>query len=224
MSNATSHNNSLKIDSAALRHAGPYQDITKRILDVVLSLLMLPIIIPVIAVLYVMVRLDGGPGFYGHSRVGRNGRTFQCWKVRTMVQDSQERLEHLLATDPEAREEWKKDRKLRNDPRVTRFGAFMRSSSLDELPQIWNVLKGEMSLIGPRPITSSELHYYGGHQWVYLSMRPGVTGLWQVSGRNDVSYDERVQLDADYYEAMTLRSDMRILWRTASVVLARSGY
>ncbi|MBE9637055.1 sugar transferase [Salipiger mangrovisoli] len=200
-----------------------YDRAPKRLLDVVLALTMLPMILPIVALLYVVVRLDGGAGFFGHPRVGRNGETFRCWKLRTMVPDAQERLEHLLATDPIARAEWDKDRKLRNDPRVTRFGDFLRRSSLDELPQIWNVLKGEMSLIGPRPVTLDELDRYGGHKWVYLSLRPGVTGLWQVSGRNDVSYDERVQLDASYYNELGLRSDLRILRQTVGAVLGRTG-
>ncbi|APZ52870.1 sugar transferase [Salipiger abyssi] len=200
-----------------------YHGFAKRPFDLFLAALMLPILVPVIALLYVAVRLEGGPGFFGHHRVGRNGQVFRCWKIRTMVPDAKERLEHLLANDPQARAEWESDRKLRNDPRVTRLGAFLRKSSLDELPQIWNVLKGEMSLIGPRPVTAPELERYGGHKWIYQSMRPGITGLWQVSGRNEVSYDERVQLDANYFRELSLVSDVRILLQTVGAVLNRTG-
>ena len=154
-----------------------YAGSMKRLFDVVLSLLLLPMIVPIVAILYVLVRRDGGAGFFGHARVGKDGKVFKCWKIRSMVPDAQERLEHLLATDPAARAEWERDRKLRNDPRVTRFGNFLRKSSLDELPQIWNVLRGEMSLIGPRPVTASELDRYGAQAWVYEALRPGVTGL-----------------------------------------------
>lgn len=200
-----------------------YAGSMKRLFDVVLSLLLLPMIVPIVAILYVLVRRDGGAGFFGHARVGKDGKVFKCWKIRSMVPDAQERLEHLLATDPAARAEWERDRKLRNDPRVTRFGNFLRKSSLDELPQIWNVLRGEMSLIGPRPVTASELDRYGAQAWVYEALRPGVTGLWQVSGRNDVSYDERVQMDARYYKGLSFTSDLGILARTASAVLGRTG-
>jgi Undecaprenyl-phosphate galactose phosphotransferase WbaP len=200
-----------------------YRGGAKRVVDLILSVLMLPILLPVIGILYIVVRVDGGPGFFGHRRVGRNGKTFRCWKVRTMVTDAQERLEELLKNDPEARAEWERDRKLRNDPRVTRLGNFLRKTSLDELPQIWNVLKGEMSLIGPRPVTEPELDMYGGKKWAYLAVRPGITGLWQVSGRNDVSYDERVQLDVDYYNGLSFPSDMRILVLTVGAVLGKTG-
>ncbi|WP_353475677.1 sugar transferase (plasmid) [Salipiger sp. H15] len=210
--------------SPAIGQSVTYRDAVKRGLDVVLSLLMLPMLAPVILCLYVAARMDGGPGFFGHARVGRNGELFKCWKIRTMVPDAKERLEELLATDPEARAEWERDQKLRCDPRVTPMGDFLRRSSLDELPQIWNVLRGEMSLIGPRPITEPELERYRSRKWVYLALRPGVTGLWQVSGRNEVSYDERVDLDSEYFHTLSLRSDLSILSRTVGAVLFRSGY
>lgn len=200
-----------------------YPSIFKRLFDIFLSILLLPILLPIIAILYVVVRSDGGPGLFGHSRVGRNGRMFKCWKVRTMVVDAQERLDALLASDAQARAEWDRDRKLRNDPRVTRVGNFLRKSSLDELPQIFNVLKGEMSLVGPRPITEAELERYGAQQAVYLAMRPGVTGLWQVSGRNEVTYNERVSMDSTYYNSVSLGTDLRILAKTADAVLSKTG-
>lgn len=200
-----------------------YRGALKRMVDIGLALLMLPIIIPIVAVLYLPVRREGGPGFFGHARIGRDGAVFRCWKIRTMVPDAQARLEALLASDPAARAEWERDRKLRNDPRVTRLGNFLRRTSLDELPQIWNVLKGDMSLIGPRPVTAEELERYDYHVWAYLAMRPGITGLWQVSGRNDLSYAERVQLDVSYCQSVSFGTDMRILARTAGAVLQRTG-
>ncbi|ANT63366.1 exopolysaccharide biosynthesis protein (plasmid) [Salipiger sp. CCB-MM3] len=200
-----------------------YARFLKRVLDLVLGLLILPSILPVLLVLYVLVRLEGGPGFFGHQRVGRSGKMFKCWKIRTMVPDAQQRLQELLASDPNAKAEWERDQKLRNDPRVTKLGNFLRSSSLDELPQIWNVLKGEMSLIGPRPVTQAEMIRYGAQKDVYLALRPGITGLWQISGRNDLSYSERVSLDASYLERMSLRQDLRILLGTVNTVLKRTG-
>lgn len=206
-----------------VRFAFDYETKGKRIVDVVLSLLLLPLLLPIIAVLYVLVRLDGGPAFFGHTRVGRDGVEFRCWKLRSMVTDSQARLAEHLAADPEARAEWERDHKLTNDPRVTRLGDFLRRSSADELPQIWNVLKGEMSLVGPRPVTAEELARYQGYEWAYLSQRPGVTGLWQVSGRNDVSYAERVRMDVRYAKTLGPMRDFSILKQTGRAVLDRTG-
>ncbi|PSK82498.1 lipopolysaccharide/colanic/teichoic acid biosynthesis glycosyltransferase [Limimaricola soesokkakensis] len=200
-----------------------YNRFAKRLLDLVLVAILLVPLLPVIGTLYLLVRREGGPGFFGHERVGRNGVTFKCWKIRTMVPDAEARLAALLASDPEARAEWERDHKLRDDPRVTRLGALLRKTSLDELPQIWNVLKGEMSLIGPRPVTEAELSRYGHQSWVYLSLRPGVTGLWQVSGRNDIAYDERVALDARYLERLSMPLDLKILIQTVGAVLNRTG-
>ncbi|MGI3170902.1 sugar transferase [Pseudooceanicola sp. C21-150M6] len=208
---------------AGLVYVSSYAGFLKRTFDILLSILMLPVLIPVILLLAIAVRLEGGPGFFGHHRVGQGGRLFRCWKIRTMVPDAQARLEALLASDALAREEWARDQKLRNDPRVTRLGNFLRKSSLDELPQIWNVLRGDMSLIGPRPVTEPELVKYGAKKWAYLAMRPGITGLWQVSGRNDVSYDERVQLDVDYHNSMSFAGDLRILVQTVGAVLGKTG-
>ncbi|MGR3465073.1 sugar transferase [Limimaricola sp.] len=214
---------SSQVERARWFPAFRYDGAAKRSLDLVLALLLLSTLGPIILILCLIVRLDGGPGLFGHPRVGRNGRSFRCWKIRTMVPNAGERLEQLLASDPKAREEWERDHKLRNDPRVTRLGNFLRETSLDELPQIWNVLTGEMSLIGPRPVTETELDRYGSHRPVYLSLRPGVTGLWQVSGRNDTSYDQRVQLDAEYRQRISPRTDLAILLRTVGVVLHRTG-
>lgn len=206
------------------RWAQRYRDFIKRYLDLALAIMLLPTILPVVAVLALLVKRDGGPAFFGHRRVGHNGREFTCWKIRSMVADSEARLEAMLASDPEIRAQWNRDRKLDNDPRITALGQFLRKSSLDELPQIWNVLKGEMSLVGPRPVPRDELEAnYGGEKWAYHSVRPGVTGLWQVSGRNDVTYAERIRMDISYYSSQSLWLDVAILLRTATAVLNRTG-
>ncbi|WP_028450328.1 MULTISPECIES: undecaprenyl-phosphate galactose phosphotransferase WbaP [Chitinibacter] len=177
--------------------------------------------------LYVLYRVkqEGGPGsvFFGHERIGMNGVPFKCWKFRTMVHNSQEVLERLLATDPAARAEWDKDFKLKNDPRITRIGAFLRKTSLDEIPQLWNVLKGEMSLVGPRPVIAAELERYGDKVDFYLEARPGLTGLWQVSGRNDTTYAERVALDAWYVKNWNLWYDIAIVCKTIRTVVSGHG-
>lgn len=195
----------------------------KRFFDLVLALVLLPIIAPVVAILALLVRRDGGPSFFGHSRIGQNGRVFKCWKVRTMVHGAEERLQAFLADNPAAAAEWERDHKLTNDPRITRVGDFLRKTSLDELPQIWNVLKGEMSFVGPRPIVRAELAKYGISANVYLSLKPGITGPWQVSGRNDVSYDERVAMDVDYSLRGSLKFDAELILRTGMAVLDRTG-
>jgi len=178
---------------------------------------------PVFLVMALIVKRDGGPAFYGHTRVGQNGRKFKCWKFRSMITNSAEVLQRLLETDPEARAEWERDFKLKNDPRVTRIGDFMRKTSLDELPQLWNVLMGEMSLVGPRPVTEKELLNYGDSVKDYYAARPGITGLWQVSGRNDVSYDERVALDSQYVQNWSLVSDIVIMFKTVGVMMFKRG-
>ena len=207
------------------RHATPglYAVFIKRPLDILMALLMLPILVPVIAALWLMVRRDGGHGFFGHMRVGRDGKAFRCWKMRSMVVDAEAKLASFLASNPKAAAEWARDHKLVNDPRITRIGAFLRRSSLDELPQIWNVLRGEMSFVGPRPVVADELARYGASKWVYLQGRPGITGLWQVSGRNDVSYDERVALDQRYGREMGFGLDIKIMAMTAGAVVYGTG-
>ncbi|MBJ2152209.1 sugar transferase [Paracoccus sp. IB05] len=200
-----------------------YRAAGKRVLDILIILCLLPIILPVILLLALLVMRDGGAPFFGHRRIGRNGEVFRCWKIRSMVSDSQERLRVHLENNPEARAEWNANFKLDNDPRITRFGRFLRKSSLDELPQIWNILKGEMSLVGPRPVTAKELDLYGAAASHYMSMRPGLTGLWQVSGRNDVSYSERVVLDVAYARKHNLIMDIRLILATVAAVLNRTG-
>ena len=202
---------------------GFYLRYAKRLFDICFALLILPIVAPIIAVLYVIVSRDGGPGFFGHKRVGYNGKSFRCWKIRTMVVDAETKLKHYLEQNPAARAEWARDHKLTNDPRITPLGNFLRKSSLDELPQIWNVLKGEMSFVGPRPVVRAEMLKYTGFRTAYLTVKPGITGLWQVSGRNDVSYDERVRMDAEYLNNVSFTGDLSIILKTAGSVLSRTG-
>lgn len=195
----------------------------KRTFDIVCSLLIILVSAPLLAYLWYKVSRDGGPAIYGHERVGRHGKLFPCYKFRSMVMNSQEVLQKLLDTDPEARAEWERDFKLRNDPRITRVGRFIRRTSLDELPQLFNVLKGEMSLVGPRPIISEELVRYDNDVDYYLMAKPGMTGLWQVSGRNDVDYETRVYFDSWYVKNWSLWNDIAILFKTVKVVLHRDG-
>jgi lipopolysaccharide/colanic/teichoic acid biosynthesis glycosyltransferase len=168
-------------------------------------------------------REDGGPVLFAHWRVGRHGRLFRCFKFRTMVQRADEVLGELLLNDPEAMAEWQRDRKLRRDPRVLKVGRFLRTTSLDELPQLFNVLRGEMNLVGPRPVTVQEIPRYGDRKRHYFAVKPGMTGLWQVSGRNNLSYEQRVALDARYVEERSPWGDFRILLRTAVVLVTRDG-
>jgi lipopolysaccharide/colanic/teichoic acid biosynthesis glycosyltransferase len=208
----------------ARQHGSFYRRCGKRALDLGLCVLLAVPVLVALALLYPAVRWDGGPAFFGHARIGRDGRVFRCWKVRTMVPNAQAVLAQHLAADPAAAAEWRRDFKLRDDPRVTRLGARLRRTSLDELPQIWNVLRGEMSFVGPRPITRDEFDRYSGHEWSYLSVKPGITGLWQVSGRNDISYQARVNLDVAYATQCSLLFDLLILAKTATAVLNRTGY
>jgi len=195
----------------------------KGLIDRLGAMLLLALLAPLFGVVAIAIWGRGGSAFYGHRRVGRGGRSFTCWKFRTMVPDAQARLAALLASDPAARAEWAAEQKLRHDPRVTRLGAFLRRSSIDELPQLWNVLRGEMSLVGPRPITAEEAPRYGAAIAAYLAVRPGLTGLWQVSGRSDTGYDDRVRLDTDYVLRWSVWRDLVILARTPLVLLVGRG-
>lgn len=195
----------------------------KRLFDLLTASALLVLLSPVMLVLAGLVKRDGGPAFFGHTRIGQNGQPFKCYKFRSMVVNSQEVLAELLANNSEARAEWEKDFKLKNDPRVSGIGHILRKTSLDELPQLWNVIKGEMSLVGPRPVVKAELERYGEDVSYYLEAKPGVTGLWQVSGRNDVDYDTRVYLDAWYVKNWSLWTDISILFKTIGVVCFRQG-
>lgn len=214
------------LSETALRERGQnslYLRFGKRVFDLVLAVLLLPMLIPVILGIWLVIRSDGGNGFFAHRRVGQNGKVFRCWKIRTMVMDAEARLRKYLAENPEAALEWKQSHKLTNDPRITRLGHFLRATSLDELPQIWNVLRGDMSFVGPRPVVRAELHKYGAARPVYLALRPGLTGLWQVSGRNDVSYNERVQMDVQYLSMASLKNDIILLVKTGQAVVGQTG-
>jgi exopolysaccharide production protein ExoY len=196
----------------------------KRALDIVLSGSALLVLLPVFLAIWIAVRLDGGPAFFGHIRIGRNGRSFPCLKFRSMVPDADVVLAKLLAENPEAARQWAQSRKLTHDPRVTALGRFLRASSLDELPQLISVLRGDMSLVGPRPVVQEELvRYYGSRAAAYLSVRPGITGLWQASGRSNTSYEARVTLDCQYVAELSLRNDLVIMLRTVPAVLKRTG-
>ena len=186
--------------------------------------LLLVLLSPVMAVIALCIwREDGAPLVFAHWRVGQRGRLFRCLKFRSMVRDADARLADLLAHDDAARIEWARDHKLRNDPRVLRIGRLLRSTSLDELPQLFNVLAGDMHLVGPRPVVVQEIRRYGEHKRHYLSVKPGMTGLWQVSGRNKLSYEQRVALDAQYVETRSPALDASILMRTVRVLVTRDG-
>lgn len=207
----------------AVRAASPAWRFAKRGLDITLTVPLLLSLSPFFAVVALLVRRDGGPVLFGHQRVGLRGRPFACLKFRTMVVDADVVLRELLERDPEARAEWARDFKLRNDVRITAMGRFLRRTSLDELPQLWNVLRGEMSLVGPRPVVEQELERYGGDVDYYLMTKPGITGLWQVSARNDVDYAQRVSLDVSYVQQWSLSQDLAILLKTVGVVVRREG-
>lgn len=205
------------------RLALPRASAAKRLIDVVGALALLVAAAPVMLLIVLLVKLDGGPVLFRHRRVGAAGLGFTCLKFRSMVVDADGALARMLANDPQARAEWDAEFKLRHDPRVTRLGRFLRRSSLDELPQLFNVLAGDMSLVGPRPIVQAEIARYGARIADYLSCRPGLTGLWQVSGRNDLTYDQRVALDSRYAREWSLRRDLAILGQTFGAVLRRAG-
>jgi len=206
------------------RRSGGREYMLGRGVDIVLSISALVFLAPLLLLVAAMVYLvDPGPILFGHRRLGKDGQSFRCWKFRSMVVDADERLRKLLAEDPQARAEWEQDHKLRNDPRITRIGHFLRKSSLDELPQFFNVLMGEMSLVGPRPIVKDEVSKYGRYFAEYCRVRPGITGLWQISGRNDVSYRRRVAIDVTYVRSKSLALDLGILFLTVPSVIARRG-
>ena len=194
------------------------------VVNQIVAAILLLLLSPLMAlVAFLIWRRDGAPVLFAHYRVGQGGKLFRCMKFRTMLRNSEQVLSNLLRDDPQAREEWVRDQKLVNDPRITTVGRFLRHSSLDELPQLFNVLRGEMSLVGPRPITVAELTRYGAVRWHYLSVRPGITGLWQVSGRNNTTYEERVELDRAYVEGRSFWIDAGILLKTVLVVARREG-
>ncbi|AHG80396.1 sugar transferase [Mannheimia varigena USDA-ARS-USMARC-1388] len=197
--------------------------IIKRTMDITLSAILLLLLSPILFAIWLIITCSGGKALYSHTRIGREGKPFQCWKFRSMKKNADELLQTYLDENPQAYEEWHKERKLRRDPRVTKFGYLLRKFSLDELPQLYNVVIGEMSLVGPRPITKDELQYYRSSLDYYFMSKPGMTGLWQVSGRNNVSYDTRVYFDAWYVKNWSVWNDIVILCKTVPAVCKRTG-
>jgi exopolysaccharide production protein ExoY len=198
--------------------------LTKRVFDKTAAAAGLVFFAPFLLITALAIAVtDGVPVIFAHERVGRGGRIFRCFKFRTMSRDSEAILAALIANDPAAKEEWETNRKLKSDPRVTCLGAILRKTSLDELPQLWNVLKGDMSIVGPRPIVVEECHHYREHIQEYLSVLPGITGAWQSHGRSNTTYDERVALDVAYVRNWTFSKDIAIILRTIKVVLGSDG-
>ncbi|MCK0168703.1 sugar transferase [Jannaschia sp. S6380] len=198
-----------------------YRTHVKRAMDVVLVLAAAPFVLPLVLLLALLVSLDGGRPFYEQERLGLGGRRFRMWKLRSMVTDADAALAAHLAADPDARAEWDRDQKLRDDPRVTRLGRLIRRTSLDELPQLWNVLTGDMSLVGPRPMLPEQRALYPGH--AYFRLRPGLTGAWQVSDRNRTTFAARAEFDRAYDIALSLTADLAIIAATVGVVLRATG-
>ncbi len=198
-----------------------YSRTGKRLFDICIVLLMLPFVLPAVAVLMILIARDGHSPLYSQERVGFGGRIFTFWKLRTMVPNAKARLDDYLSANEDARNEWATYQKLSSDPRITPIGQLLRKSSLDELPQLWNVLKGDMSLVGPRPMMPEQRDLYPGS--AYFSLLPGVTGLWQVSDRNDTTFAQRAEFDAAYKREMSMMTDLRVLLATVGVVLRGTG-
>ena len=198
-----------------------YRRVLKRWLDVGLVLMVVPFVVPVVLVLALVLKLTGHAPFFSQERVGKDGRIFRLWKLRTMVPDADARLQAHLLSDDAARQEWDAFQKLSRDPRITEFGQFLRKSSLDELPQLWNVLVGDMSLVGPRPMMVDQQDLYPGS--AYYALRPGLTGTWQISDRNHSTFAQRAEFDAEYERNLTFFRDLKILLATVGVVLRATG-
>jgi exopolysaccharide production protein ExoY len=209
-----------------LHFAFPTGGVAKRTFDITAAMMALVVFSPLFLMIMALVKFtDGGRVFYGHTRVGHNGRSFKCLKFRTMVVNGDEVLRKHLHSNPEAAAEWRATRKLKDDPRVTAVGTVLRKLSLDELPQLFNVIRGEMSIVGPRPVVDEELTLYDNFAVFYLRTRPGLTGLWQISGRNDVSYESRIAFDTHYVQNWSLMRDMSIILKTIpAVCMSRGSY
>ena len=203
-------------------YSGPYGRFFKRLMDLGLVLLSAPIVVPVILFLALAITLTGNVPFYTQQRVGRGGVPFRMWKLRTMVKDADRNLESYLSQSPKARAEWDSTQKLKNDPRITPLGRVLRKTSIDELPQLFNVFNGTMSLVGPRPMMVGQEDYYTGH--AYYALSPGITGLWQVCDRNECSFTDRVAYDTLYSRQMSFKTDVGILFKTLGVVWRATGY
>lgn len=218
-----SHLGTSHTSRAVWKWEGSFAAFAKIATDLFFCLLLLVILAPLMVAISLIVALDGGPVFYTHKRIGKGGHSFSCLKFRSMLMASDQALAEYLVSNEEAREEWRQFQKITKDPRITRVGQFLRATSLDELPQLFNVLRLQMSLVGPRPIVENELPRYGRNIGYYLQIRPGVTGLWQVSGRSNTTYARRVALDSWYVKNWRFWRDIGILFRTVSVVLRRDG-
>lgn len=201
---------------------GPYELGLKRIFDLICVVACLPFVAPLIGILALIISRDGSPAFYCQDRIGRNGQVYRIWKLRTMVANADSMLQEYLATNPEAAAEWTLTQKLKRDPRITRIGAMLRKSSIDELPQLWNVLIGDMSLVGPRPMLPEQEAIYPG--FAYYTQRPGITGSWQVSERNECTFADRARFDTDYIAEMSFTNDVKLLIATVGVVAKGTGY
>ncbi len=199
-----------------------YRFYFKRAFDILAVLIAAPIVLPVVLLMGLLATLDGGPAFYSQDRIGRGGKVFRIWKLRSMVVNADQHLEAYLASDPAARAEWNEHQKLKNDPRITAVGKLIRKTSLDELPQLWNVLKGDMSLVGPRPMMPGQAPLYPGR--AYYRLRPGLTGFWQISDRNETSFASRAAYDTQYARRLSLPTDIFVLCVTVWVVLRGTGY
>lgn len=201
-----------------------YREVGKRLFDIFLATLTLPLALPFLGILAILIKLSSkGPVIYRSKRIGKDGKYFDCLKLRTMYSDADQKLNALLEKSPEMRGEWERDQKLKSDPRVTKIGKFIRMLSLDEIPQIFNVFKGEMSLVGPRPIVRSEVAKYGESFEYYCSVRPGITGIWQTNGRNDTSYESRVRMDVLYAKSNNFIMDLIILYKTIPAAITKKG-
>jgi exopolysaccharide production protein ExoY len=199
-----------------------YRDFGKRVFDLMVVLLAAPFVLLLMAILLPLIALDGANPFYLQERIGRDGRKYRMWKLRTMIQGADACLEAYLAANPQARIEWDRSQKLKYDPRITRIGRLLRASSMDELPQFFNVFVGEMSLVGPRPMMPNQQDIYPGQ--AYYQLRPGITGLWQVTDRNQSTFADRALYDAAYERNLSLGTDLRLLMATVRVVLQGTGY
>lgn len=206
----------------ASKRRGFYRTGAKRVFDTILIALALPFALPLIAVMALLVARDGGQPFYTQTRIGQDGRRFKMWKLRTMVTNADDLLRAHLEANPAARAEWDKTQKLKDDPRITPVGRLLRKSSIDELPQLWNVLTGTMSLVGPRPMMVSQQALY--HGVGYYNLRPGITGFWQISDRNESEFAGRVKHDDAYDETLSFGTDIYVLWRTVGVMMRCTGY
>lgn len=206
----------------AMPSKGPYELGLKRVFDLLCVLACLPFVAPLVGILALIVSRDGSPAFYLQDRICQNGRVYRIWKLRTMVPNADTMLQDYLSKNPEAAAEWELTQKLKRDPRITKIGGLLRKSSIDELPQIWNVLIGDMSLVGPRPMLPEQEVMYPG--LAYYSQRPGITGSWQVSDRNECTFADRARFDTDYIANMSFTNDLKLLFATVRVVVKGTGY